>query len=148
MAKMVCPTSGFERVLIATDGSEYSKAAINEGINIAKACSSKLFVLSVVEMNPEYEAIAPEIVERAEKKTRKHLDSVRSKALREGIDCETIIHQGEEPYRYIVDEAAKRKVKMIIMGSHGRTGLKRLMMGSTTSRVIGHAECSVLVVKA
>ncbi len=146
MAKQVCPTPGFERLLIATDGSEFSKAAVNEAIDIAKSCSSKLFILSVVEMNPEYEAMAPEIVERAEKEMRKHLEAVKAKASKEGIACETIIHQGEEPYQYIVDEAAKRKVNTIIMGSHGRTGLKRLMMGSTTSRVIGHAPCTVLVV--
>ncbi len=146
MAKYICPTPGFEKLLIATDGSEFSKAAINEAIDIAKACSSKLFVLSVVEINPEYESIAPEIVERAEKEIRKHLETVKSKASKEGVACETIIHQGEDPYQYIIDEAVKRKVKMIIMGSHGRTGLKRLMMGSTTSRVIGHAPCRVLVV--
>ncbi len=146
MAKQICPTPGFEKLLIATDGSEFSKAAINEAINIAKACSSKLFVLSVIEINPEYEAIAPGIVEKAEKEMRKHLDSVKSKAVKEGIECEIIIHQGEEPYQYIIDEAAKRKVNAIIMGSHGRTGLKRLMMGSVTARVIGHAPCQVLVV--
>ncbi|MBI4690121.1 MAG: universal stress protein [Nitrospirae bacterium] len=144
--KQVCPTPGFERLLIATDGSEFSKAAINEGIAIAKACSSKLFVVSVVEVNEEYEALAPKIVEKAEKEMREHLEWVKSIASKEGLDCETIIHQGEEPYQYIVDEAAQKEVKMIIMGSHGRTGLKRLMMGSVASRVIGHAPCAVLVV--
>jgi len=146
MARHVCPTPGFEKLLVATDGSEFSKAAINEAIDIAKACSSKLFVLSVVEVNPEYEAIAPEIIEKAERKMRKHLESVKARTLKEGVECETIIHQGEEPYQYIIDEAVKRKVKMIVMGSHGRTGLKRLMMGSVTARVIGHAPCTVLVI--
>ena len=69
MAKHVCPTPGFEKLLVATDGSEFSKAAINEAIDIAKSCSSKLFVLSVVEMNPEYEAIAPKLIEKAEKES-------------------------------------------------------------------------------
>ena len=78
MAKYICPTPGFEKLLIATDGSEFSKAAINEAIDIAKACSSKLFVLSVVEINPEYESIAPEIVERAEKEIRKIVKEIIS----------------------------------------------------------------------
>lgn len=141
-----CPVPNFERLLLSTDGSEFSKAAISEAIEIAKACSSKLYVLSVIEVNPEYESLAPEAVEKAEIKTRKHIESVRLKASREGIECETIIHRGEEPYEYIISEALRRKVNIIIMGSHGRTGLKRLMMGSTTSRVIGHAPCQVLVV--
>ncbi len=146
MARLACPTTGFEKLLVATDGSEFSKAAINEAIDIAKACSSKLFVLSVIEMNPEYEAIAPKLMEKAEKEIKRHLDSVKSKAEKEGVECEIIVHQGEEPYQYIIDEAVKRKVKTIVMGSHGRTGLKRLMMGSVTARVIGHAPCRVLVI--
>ena len=137
---------GFEKILLATDGSESVEAAIQEAINIASVCSSRLFVLSVVEVNPEYEALAPNIVEKAETETKEHVDSVKNRAEKEGISCETIVHQGEEPYRFIVDEAKKTRVDMIVMGSHGRTGLKRLMMGSVTARVIGHAPCKVLVV--
>ena len=146
MAKNICPTPGFEKLLAATDGSEFSRAALNEAVEIAKACSSKLYVLSVIEINPEYEALLPDITEKAEKELGKHLDAVKAKAKKQGVDCEIIIHQGEDPYEYIISEAKKEKVKMIIMGSHGRTGLKRLMMGSTASRVIGHAPCQVLVV--
>lgn len=146
MAKHICPTPGFEKLLVATDGSEFSKAAVNEAIDIAKSCSSKLFAISVVEMNPEYEAIAPNIVEKAEKEIKRHLEAVKAKASKEGVQCETVIHQGEDPYQYIISEAKKKKVNIVIMGSHGRTGLKRLMMGSTVSRVIGHAPCQVLVV--
>ena len=144
--KESCAIMGFEKILLATDGSESVEAAIQEAINIARVCSSRLFVLSVVEVNPEYEALAPNIVEKAETETKEHVDSVKNRAEKEGISCETIVHQGEEPYRFIVDEAKKTKVDMIVMGSHGRTGLKRLMMGSVTARVIGHAPCKVLVV--
>ncbi|MDA8106524.1 MAG: universal stress protein [Nitrospiraceae bacterium] len=144
--KESCSMMGFENILLATDGSESAQAAIREAINIAKVCSNKLFVISVVEVNPEYEALAPQIVEKAENETREHLDSVKEQAKTEGITCETIAHQGEEPFNFIVDEAKKKKADMIIMGSHGRTGLKRLMMGSVTARVIGHAPCKVLVV--
>ena len=144
--KESCAIMGFEKILLATDGSESVEAAIQEAINIARVCSSRLFVLSVVEVNPEYEALAPNIVEKAETETKEHVDSVKNRAEKEGISCETIVHQGEEPYRFIVDEAKKTRVDMIVMGSHGRTGLKRLMMGSVTARVIGHAPCKVLVV--
>jgi len=137
---------GFSRILLATDGSKFSEAATREAFGIAKGCSSTLYVLSVVEVNPEYQALAPQLVEKAEKEARAYLESIKSRAAQEGIACETIVHQGEEPYKYIVDEAAKRRVDMIVMGSHGRTGLKRLLMGSVTARVIGHASCKVLVV--
>ncbi|MEW6117330.1 MAG: universal stress protein [Nitrospirota bacterium] len=137
---------GFNKILLATDGSKFSEAATMEALEIAKGCSSTLYVLSVVEVNPEYQALAPQLVEKAEKEAKAYLESVKSRATQEGIVCETIIHQGEEPYKYIVDEAAKRQATVIIMGSHGRTGLKRLLMGSVTARVIGYAACKVLVV--
>ena len=146
MKESPCAFMGFEKILLATDGSESAEAAIQEAINIARVCSSRLYVLSVVEVNPEYEALAPNVVEKAETETKEHVDSVKKRVEKEGIPCETIVHQGEEPYRFIVDEAIKTKANMIVMGSHGRTGIKRLMMGSVTARVIGHAPCKVLVV--
>jgi nucleotide-binding universal stress UspA family protein len=142
----VCPTARLEKLLVPTDGSEFSGDAIKEAFNLAKTCSSKVYAMSVVEINVEFEALAPGLVEKAEKATREHLESVKSKAAKEGIDCEIIVHEGEEPYKYIVEEAAKNKVEMIIMGRRGRTGMKRLMMGSVTAKVIGHAPCKVLVV--
>ena len=55
MAKQVCPTPGFERVLVATDGSRFSKAAVEEAIKIAGACSSTLYALLVIEISAEIE---------------------------------------------------------------------------------------------
>jgi len=63
-----------------------------------------------------------------------------------GIRAESFVGEGE-PFRFISDLAIKQKANTIIMGSHGRTGLKRLLMGSVTEKVIGHAPCPVLVAK-
>jgi nucleotide-binding universal stress UspA family protein len=145
-ANQVCPTAKLERLLLSADGSEFSEGAVREAIGLAKTCGSKLYVVSVVEVNPEFESLAPGLVEKMEKETRQYLEEVKEKALKEGADCEIIVHEGEDPYQYIVDEAAKKQVEMIIMGRRGRTGLKRLMMGSVTAKVIGHAPCKVLVV--
>ena len=141
-----CPTAKLEKLLLSTDGSEYSEGAIREAIKLAKTCSSKLFVISVIETNPEYETIAPQLVEKAEKETRRHLESVKERASKEGVDCEIAARQGEDPYKYIIEEAEKNQVSMIITGRRGRKGLKRLMMGSETARVIGHSPYNVLVV--
>jgi hypothetical protein len=142
----ICPTARVERLLLSTDGSEHSEGAIREAIKLAKKCSSKLWVMSVAETNPEFEALAPQITEKAGKAARELVEALQARAKKEGVDCTGIVHQGEDSYKYIVDEAAKNKISMIIMGRRGRTGLKRLMMGSVTSRVIGHAPCNVLVV--
>jgi len=142
----ICPVVNTEKLLLATDGSQFSEGAIREAIRLAKRCSSKLAVISVIETNPEYETIAPQLLEKSEKTAREHLESVKKQAKQEGVDIVTSILEGEDSYNYIAEEAARTKSSMIIMGRRGRTGLKRLAMGSTTARVIGHAPCNVLVV--
>jgi hypothetical protein len=142
----ICPVVNTEKLLLATDGSQFSEGAIREAIRLAKQCSSKLTAITVIETNAEYETIAPQLLERSEKAAREHLEAVKALAKNEGIDCATSILEGEESFNFIAEEAAKTKASMIIMGRRGRTGLKRLTMGSTTARVIGHAPCSVLVV--
>ena len=142
----ICPVVNTEKLLLATDGSQFGEGAIREAIRLAKKCSSKLTAISVIETNPEYETIAPQLLEKSEKAAREHLESVKTQAKKEGVDITTTILEGEDSYNYISEEAAKNKISMIIMGRRGKTGLKRLVMGSTTARVIGHAPCNVLVV--
>ncbi len=146
MVNQVCPTPGFEKIMVATDGSKFSKTAVQEAITIASACSSMLYAIHVIELTAEYEFWDVLASDKHEKEMRRYLEGIQAKAARAGVKCEIILHQGDEPYKYIVAEAAKRKVGTIVMGSHGRTGLLRLMMGSVTTRVIGHAPCKVLVV--
>jgi len=141
----ICPITKVEKILLSTDGSEFSEGAIREAIKLAKRCGSTLTAISVIESNPEYATIAPQLVEKAEKATRGHLETVQARAKKEGVDCGIVVYEGEDSYKYIVDEAVKQKSTMIVMGRRGRKGLKRLVMGSTTAWVIGHSPCSVLV---
>jgi len=144
-----CPVAKMEKLLLATDGSEFSEGAIREAILLAKTCSSKLNVLSVAEVldirefADDYPLAA---VESKEKALREHLESVKAMAVKEGIVCEIILSQGKEASQLIIDEAVKKNAELIIMGRHGRTGITRIMMGSVTAKVIGDAPCKVLVV--
>lgn len=137
-----------EIILVATDGSESAMLAIEEGFRLAKRCAAKLVMLAVAEVNQEseYEAFAPTLLDTIQAGHAKHLATLKDRAEREKIQCETKVLVAGEPYVAIVEEAENQHADMIIMGSHGRTGLKRLLMGSVTSRVIGHAPCKVLVV--
>lgn len=76
----------------------------------------------------------------------KSVEDARNLVKEADVNCEILVHKGEDPYREIIDEAVKNKVDMIVMGTHGRIGLKRFVMGSVTGNVIGHAPCKVLVV--
>jgi nucleotide-binding universal stress UspA family protein len=148
-ASQVCPVAKMEKLLLASDRSEFSEGAIREAINLAKTCSSKLYVISIAEA-PELTEFADSYplvaVEKLEMATRQHLEEVKDMVEKEGVVCEIIQRRGPETYKYIVDEAAKNNVEMIIMGRRGRTGITRLMMGSVTAKTIGHAPCKVLVI--
>jgi len=137
-----------ERLLVATDGSEASRNAVAVGLELAKVCSSKLEVIAVavVLTNLEYDGALPWVIDDAEKEMQKKLEAVKDMVKEEGIDCEIIVHRAEDPYLEIVDEAVKNKADMIIIGTHGRTGVKRFVMGSVAGNVIGHAPCKVLVI--
>ena len=140
------PIAKLEKLLLSTDGSEFSEGAVREAVKLAKICSSKLFAVSVIETNPEFEVLAPQLIEKEEEETRDRLEQIKSMAEKEGIACEIIARHTESPFQAIIDEAKKKQIDMIIMGRRGRTGLRRLLMGSVTAKVIGHSPCNVLVV--
>lgn len=136
----------FNNLLLASDGSEFSEGAVRESLKLAKECSAKLTVLTVVEINPEFESYAPGAMEKIEQDARSYAETVKEKADKEGLSCDILVRKSANPYEAIVEEAQKASVDVIVMGRRGRTGLKRLLMGSVTARVIGHSPVSVLVV--
>jgi nucleotide-binding universal stress UspA family protein len=136
-----CPISKLETVLLTADGSENSEGAIREAITFAKMCSSRIYVMTVLDINVEYETATG-----AEEEAVEYLESIKTRAVREGLECETVLHYSEEPDLTIVDEAEKRKADLIVMGRHGRKGLMRFLMGEVAGKVIGSAPCKVLVV--
>ncbi len=142
-----CPLAKIDRLLVATDRSSYSDGAVREAIHLAKKCQSRLYVMSVLETNPEYETIGAQAYDKEEEEAIKHLQSIKSRAAAEGIYyCETTLHFGEEACQHIVDEACERRADMIIIGRRGRSALMNVLMGGVATRVISHAPCKVLVV--
>ncbi len=146
MGGQSCPMAKLETLLLATDGSSFSEGAIREALKIAKKCSSRLFVISVVITNLEFEVTMPQVLDKEDKEAREHLEAIKARASREGIDCDIAVIHGDDPYQDIVRGARESSADMIIVGRHGRTGLLRLMMGNVTAKVLGHAPCNVLVV--
>ena len=135
-----------QRILIATDGSKYSKTAIEKAIDFAKSYGGELKVISVVDVPPEFYAESPKTVDEMIKKAKGYVEDVKKQAEAEGVKAEQFIREGES-YQVITNIAREQNVGTIVMGSHGRTGLKRLLMGSVTEKVIGHSPCPVLIVK-
>jgi nucleotide-binding universal stress UspA family protein len=138
---------GFKKVLIATNGSRYSELAKKRAIDFAGSYGGELVAVSAVDVPSELYAESPKTVEELVKKARSYVEAIKNEAGQTGIKTEVIVREGEA-YRVITDTARETGANIIVMGSHGRTGLKRLLMGSVTEKVIGHTPCPVLVVKS
>jgi len=141
-----CPVSKLEKLLVATDRSLFSEGAITAAITFAKHCSSKLYVMTVVETNPEYETAGAEVLQKEEEEAAQYLASLKAKAQEEIPHCETIFRRGDSASQLVVEEATGKKVDMIVVGRRGRHGLEKVLLGSAAAKVIGHAPCNVLVV--
>jgi nucleotide-binding universal stress UspA family protein len=144
--KCVCPLTRGERILVAVDGSDFSMAAVDQAISLGGICHSKIFVISVVALYPEQMEVAPNLVETMSEEVRQHLDEAKQKVDKANISCETIVHMGGTPHEFIIQEAKDKNIDLILMGTHGRTGLKRVLLGSVAQNVIAHAPCPVMVV--
>ncbi len=148
MAELVCacPLTRGEKILVAVDGSPFADMAVDQAISLGGICNSEIFVISVVDLFPEQMAVAPALVEKMSAEVREHLDKAKEKVDAANIPCETIVHMGGKPHEFIVDEAKKRDIDLIVLGTHGHSGLKRVLLGSVAQNVLGHAPCPVLVV--
>lgn len=141
-----CPLTRGEKILVAVDGSAFSEAAVDHAISLGGICNSEIFVISVVDLYPEQMAVAPALVEKMSEEAGQYLENAKQKVDEAKIPCETIVRMGGQPHEFIVDEAKKKGVDLIVMGTHGRSGIKRVLLGSVAQSVIGHSPCPVLVI--
>jgi nucleotide-binding universal stress UspA family protein len=140
-------TIAWQSLLLATDGSKHSEKAAARAAAIAKSNGTKLNIVSATDFVCELYAEAPKVGEALIKKARKTLDTSSKHVDLQGLNTECFVREGEA-YKAIIDLAKEKGTEMIVIGSHGKTGLKRLLMGSVVEKVIGHSHCPVLVVKA
>ena len=139
-------TVGWKTIVLATDGSKYSALAAERAIAFAQSYGGELKVLSVVDVPTEFYAEAPQAVDDLVKKAKEYVAKVKLQAEAAGIKAEAFVGEAEA-HEAITKLAREENADMIILGSHGRTGMRRLLMGSVAEKVIGYAHCPVLVVK-
>ena len=134
----------WEHLLLATDGSKFSEAAVNRAFDIALYRKAKLSVICAVDTNEEFFSQALNIVGELIEQARGVAEKVAEEGRKRGLEVATIVKDGDA-HEIITDTAREIGASMIIMGSHGRKGLTRLLMGSVTEKVIGYTNCPVLV---
>jgi nucleotide-binding universal stress UspA family protein len=140
------PVGRFEKVLLATDGSEFSAGATRVALEMSKKCEAELTTMSMVLIGADGEGNPVEILHKAEAEARGILERVKTEAMRQGYQTRTELRQGSQPYKEIVRLADDLRADVIVMGRRGRRGLARMMVGESTRNAIGYADCSVLVV--
>ncbi len=142
----------FEKILLATDFSEYSGVACDYALTLAKTFGSSLYILHVINEpvdlrgfyvpNISFEQLEKEI----ETGATEMLDNFCKVNLKDFERYEKEIITGV-PYEEIVRVATEKEISMIVIGTHGRTGLDHLIFGSTAERVVRTAPCPVMTIR-
>lgn len=137
----------FTRFLLATEGSEFDTGAEKMAFALSQRCQLPLVTVLPLISNPEYEALAPQLVVRAEQDAALKIARLREQANAAQVAIELHVRRGEEPYLEIIEEARSNNSEMIIIRRRGKRGfLANLLVGEMVSKVMAHAPCHVLVV--
>lgn len=141
----------YKHILLPTDGSELSKAAVKHGIDLAKAIGAK--VTALVVLTPLNSLVVdPSVVSGAldqykalvASQTAKYLDNIKNNALKAGVDCSALCIEHDKPYEAIVETAKKNGCDLVVMASHGLRGVSAIL-GSETLKVLTHTSVPILV---
>jgi nucleotide-binding universal stress UspA family protein len=146
----------YQRILIATDGSNLSKKAVTSGLELAALTGANVVVLKVVPRYPVsyFEggvALSVNNVAGVEKQWADAaiavVEKVKETAFANGIQAKAVTVSSDFTAEAIINAAKKHKCDLIVMASHGRRGMKRLLMGSETMHVLTHSHVPVLVLR-
>ena len=146
----------YQRILVATDGSTLSKKAVNHAIALAALSGAELVAVKVIPRYPQsyFEGSIPlsaEDVARVEKQWAEDgqavVDSVKKAATAKGVAVKAVTVKSDVVSDALIAAAKKHKADLIIMASHGRKGIKRLLLGSETQQVLTHSAVPVLVLR-
>ena len=139
----------FTRILVPTDGSEFTKAAVRSAVDLAVVAGSSITALYVIDQsiigNIPVDTSFNVVYDMMEKEGHGATSFVRSLCEEKGIDVTEMVVSGS-PVKTIID--ASKDFDIIVMGTLGRTGFAKFMMGSVAEKVVRFAKCPVMVVKS
>ena len=147
----------FKHILLPTDGSALSDKGVRQTIKMAKALGAQITAVHVVHryqplreegyVMPEVSVLREQFDRDVERQSNEVLDPVRQAAVKAGIKCDTVTATSDSPYEAIISQAKKSRCDLIMMASHGRKGIQRLLHGSETAKVLTHSKIPVLVLR-
>jgi nucleotide-binding universal stress UspA family protein len=146
----------YKRILVATDGSTLSKKAVISAVELAALSGAELVAVKVAPRYPQsyYEGslpLTPNEISKIENQwidaAQKVVDAVAKAAKAKGVSAKAVVVKSDIVSDALIAAAKKHKVDLIVMASHGRRGIKRLLLGSETQQVLTHASVPVLVLR-
>lgn len=146
----------YRRILVATDGSTLSKKAVRNSIALAAATGADLVVVYVVPRYPVsyFEgglSVSSDEIARTERAWHEQgqgvVDAAVESAAASGVKAKAVVGHSDMVAESIMTAARKHKCDLIVMASHGRKGLKRILLGSETQHVLTHSNLPVLVLR-
>ena len=139
----------YRHILIPTDGSKPAERGVMHGLALAKSLGAKVSVIFVVEpfseMSGRFLDVVSRYAELRKEQATDVLDRTARAAKDAGVSCETIQVENEQPHQAIIAAAADKGCDLIVMSSHGHSGLSVLLLGSVTNKVLTQAKTPVLV---
>jgi len=146
----------YKRILVATDGSTLSKKAVTSAIELAALNGAELIAVKVTPRYPQsyFEGSLPLSATEVSKietqwsdTAQKVVDAVAKAAKAKGVNTKALVVKSDVVSDAVIAAAKKHKADLIVMASHGRRGIKRLLLGSETQQVLTHASIPVLVLR-
>lgn len=141
----------YRHILIPTDGSDLAERAVTHGLSLAKFVGAKVTVIIVEERPPGWLSFAgvaeasATYTEQIKNHAASALDRVANAARQAGVPCDTVQVEDVQPYEAIIATATDRGCDLIVIASHGRSGLSAIVLGGVTSKVLTHTKVPVLV---
>ncbi len=132
----------YEKIIVPTDGSEFAMKGLKEGLELARRLKVPVTAIHVIDIGDI--GVAVDFTSHFERAAEKIMKDVGELADEMGVELEKEISKGA-PYKKITEYAGESDI--IYMSSHGHSGFRDLFLGSTTDRVLKHADCTVAVVK-
>ena len=142
----------YKKILVPLDGSELAKKSLDQAEKMAKTFDAEIMLFEVVPYMPIYgspELVTPLIVdERQRESAERYLASVAEGLKEKGLRVTTMVKTGQQVALEIIDFAKESGVDLIVMSTHGRSGITRWVLGSVTLKVLTRAETPILLIRA
>ena len=149
------PQKTFLRILVGLDGSESSFEAADNAISLAKHYGSELIAIHVIPSNSVmgqssgmFVVVTAAFLKKVTEEAEKWFAVIKKNTVQLDISLKTqIISTGESPIKEIVEFANHKEVDLIVVGTRGRSGIKKMLLGSTASGIVTYAHCTVFIIK-